>query len=544
MTKPGIGRGVGIGGLLLLLGAIFWLSVLERQPRFGDLQGRGHEWLTGSAVKFTRNWFREGAWNLRFAMLENPRSIEFPDLRSRQPYVSYPVGCLLPVYATSMLTRREPSPALVMSVNLASHFIGALAIFAIIALALEELGLAASARVSFALLGFLFYVFLPGPFYWFQNVYFSDQAIVPIALMAVLLEILDQRSGHSRWEIAQSLVVGWGVFTDWFMVPVAAALLVSKLTTGRRPLDLRAELARATRFLLPSALAVALFAIQVASLDGFASLKHKLLNRTGLTPGTPFHFSQLYDRFWMTYVPGNFGGDLAPWLLAASAVALLALSLGGRTRRGQRDPGAARVIEWSWLLLVPPIVHCLVFWQHSVDHSFTPLRFLPAFVCLPFVFLPLLLARRVGLEGWGRAILAVGLLSVGLLYLAGGRHRLDALERGRRPEIPAIGISLGHLARYEDVLFSPDFDVPTNPPELLSYSMKRVYPLGVPDSLAAAIAALPAQARIRMVFLQQPPPEWHILLQGARREDAGVLRSYDLGLVTDLRPEQVAHPRQ
>src|SRR5262249_38953297 len=127
-----VGRALAVMGTLVALIATFWTSVGERRSRFGDLEGRGHEWLTGSAVKFTRNWYREGAWTLRFAMLENPRSIEFPDVASRQAYVSYPVGCLLPISLVSWVLHREPSPALVMSVNLVGQLVGALAAFAIV----------------------------------------------------------------------------------------------------------------------------------------------------------------------------------------------------------------------------------------------------------------------------------------------------------------------------------------------------------------------------------------------------------------------------
>jgi len=223
--RRSLAPGVVLAGLL----AIFALSVAAREERFGTLEGRGHEWLTGSAVKFTRNWHREGAWALRFAMLENPRSIEFSTLRDREPYVSYPVGCLLPIYAVSTITRREPSPAMVMSVNLAGQLVGALAVFALVLVALESLELGFALRATLGALAFMLYVFLPGPFYWLQNVYFSDQAILPFVVIAILLEVVNDQAPRPGWMRLQSWVVGLGVFTDWFMVPVAAMLLVKKL---------------------------------------------------------------------------------------------------------------------------------------------------------------------------------------------------------------------------------------------------------------------------------------------------------------------------
>ena len=533
-TRPTTRRGrrLGLAGVLLLLGALFGFSVLARQDRFGDLEGRGHEWLTGSAVKFTRNWYREGAWHLHFAMLENPRSIEFPDLRSREPYVSYPVGCLLPVHALARLAHREPSPGLVMSVDLAGQCAGAFLVFAILMIALEGLDLGWLARLALALLGFLFWVFLPGPFYWLQNVYFSDQAILPWVLLAILFELLHERSGDARWEIAQSLAVGWGLFTDWLMVPFAAALLVVKWTTTWRRDPISARSRRAILWLVPAAIALLVFAIQVASLEGFAILRHKLLARTGVMAGASFHFSQLYDRFFLTYVPRNFGGAPAPWLLALSAVALAALAVA---HRGRGEAGVGRALRLGFLLLVPPTLHCLVLWQHSVDHSFTPLRFLPAFACLPFALLPALVARAMGLSPTVRSAIALAMLVVGVLFLGAGRGELAGLERARRPEIPALGASLARLTRYEDVVFSPDFEVPINPPELLSYSMKRVDRVASPESLGLRLSAVPDRARVRLVFLREPDAAWARRLQGTAPRDDGMVRAYDLGAASALR---------
>ncbi len=521
---------IGLAGVLLLLGALFALSVGARQERFGDLEGRGHEWLTGSTIKFTRNWYREGAGHLRFAMLENPRSIEFPTLASREPYVSYPVGCLLPVYALSRTLNREPTPALVMSLNLAQQLVGALLVFAILFLALGALEVGAVARGALAALGFALFVFLPGPYYWFQNVYFSDQAIVPIVLALLLLEVLCDRRPGPGLEVGQALVIGWGAFTDWFMVPVAALLLVKKWSVSWRSDPIPARAWRALGLLAPAILAVLIFVVQVASLAGFTNLQHKLMNRTGLTPGTSYRFGQLVDRFWLTYVPRNFGSDLAPWLLALSALALLLLALSRR-----RDESERRTLWLGALLLIPAIVHGVVFWQHSVDHSFTPLRFLPAFVCLPFALVPMLIARRLGWGARARGMLATMLVALGLAFLAGGQGRMQGLERPRRPDIPALGASLARLTAIDDVAFSPDFEVPINPPELLSYSMKRVYRVASPDSLALALGRIPDRARVRVMFLREPGAAWGRALSSAHVRDDGMLRAYDLGSAVEAR---------
>ena len=532
--RRSLAPGVVLAGLL----AIFALSVVAREDRFGTLEGRGHEWLTGSAVKFTRNWHREGAWALRFAMLENPRSIEFSTLRDREPYVSYPVGCLLPIYAVSTITRREPSPAMVMSVNLAGQLVGALAVFALVLVALESLELGFALRATLGALAFMLYVFLPGPFYWLQNVYFSDQAILPFVVIAILLEIVNDQAPRPGWMRLQSWVVGLGVFTDWFMVPVAAMLLVKKLVTS----DADNGGLKARRVLLwsiPSVVALALFALQVASLGGLASLRQKLLIRTGLAAGTTVHISQLADRYWGTYVRANFGGALVPAMLILATLALLALAL----IRRRRDDVETRALWSGGLLLLPALLHTVVLWQHALDHSFSPLRLLPAVAVLPFALAPTLVARRLRWTGRARAALVVILIVVGTVSLLGGRDGMSGVERARRPEIPALGASLARLMSVGDVVFSPDFEVPTNPPELLSYSMKRVYRLSSPESLAARAAGLPTKARLRVVFLQEPDTSWTRAIAGKPWDDDGMVRAYDFGSAGDLARHASRAPR-
>ena len=57
-----------------------------------------YEWHTASTLVFVNNWLQEGAWNLRFALFDVPRSVEFSDFDQRFLYPAYPPGAMLPVY--------------------------------------------------------------------------------------------------------------------------------------------------------------------------------------------------------------------------------------------------------------------------------------------------------------------------------------------------------------------------------------------------------------------------------------------------------------
>ncbi|HAY46128.1 MAG TPA: hypothetical protein DCY55_07560, partial [Gammaproteobacteria bacterium] len=101
---------------------LFAHSVDQRAPWFGAIDTGLHEWLTGSTVKFAKNWYREGPVNLKFLMLEEPSSVEFPMLEDRGVYQSYAPGSVLPVYLIAKIIGRPPSAAMVMRYNLLNHF--------------------------------------------------------------------------------------------------------------------------------------------------------------------------------------------------------------------------------------------------------------------------------------------------------------------------------------------------------------------------------------------------------------------------------------
>ncbi len=78
-------------GLLLGVAVLsFTHSVSLRKPWFCWYEHGRHQWLTASTLKFSRIWYHERPWTIRFAMLENPLSAEFRRLTQRRPYVSYP----------------------------------------------------------------------------------------------------------------------------------------------------------------------------------------------------------------------------------------------------------------------------------------------------------------------------------------------------------------------------------------------------------------------------------------------------------------------
>lgn len=125
--------------LVVCVGLLFARSVTLRKSTFGSTEG-SLLWLTGSTLKFTRNWVRDGVVKDGFLMLEEPAAKEFSSLASRNIYPSYPPGTLFWVYAPAKILGFEPTLKTVMTVNLIHHGVIALSLSLTFAALLLYLG--------------------------------------------------------------------------------------------------------------------------------------------------------------------------------------------------------------------------------------------------------------------------------------------------------------------------------------------------------------------------------------------------------------------
>ena len=60
------------------------------------------------------------------------------------------------------------------------------------------------------------------------------------------------------------------------------------------------------------------------------------------------------------------------------------------------------------------------------------------------------------------------------------------------------------------MVFSPDFEIPENPPQQLAYSMKRVYKISSPEDLKNQVKELKLNGNYEIVlmFLNSPSKDW------------------------------------
>ena len=526
---------------------VFLYTVRIRSPWFGRMSLARHHWLSGSTLKFTKCWYHEGPFHLWFAMMENPASVEFPDLLSREPYVSYPPGAIIPFYLVCKVIGHEPSPPLLMGFNLANHLLIALLLSLGTFFFLRQLRIS---RVPACLLGVipaLLELLLPGPMYWHQNVFFSDQAVILPFAALVFLEILrDQvksRRALTAVRVLQWIVLFYGTLTDWVFLFIAAALYGKRLFDGsisRKPF--RPFVKASLRYWLPVILAVVLFICQLTVLGVMDKWVQKGLERSGLKPDVPH--GEFFETFWLGHIATGYGkwaifllwGSLAVFGVSCAYLAI-------RHFRKEPQPRDARIILYLiGLVLLPCFTQVYVFRPHSIFHEFSALKFSPAVAMVPLVLVPLLL--RCLCEGASPGGAPMGAPAAGSSGGPGkGQARKGGPAQATPPsrwgdlklylmilcivpvvglyvkiELPGvfgffsqptesyqrIGSFLAGNTSYKDVVFSPNLVIDVNPPIQLAYSGKRVHFAASAMHVYDKVSRINADLDVDLLFMLPP----------------------------------------
>jgi hypothetical protein len=534
--------------LFSITSVIFCYTVEIREPWFGELSG-GHQWLTGDTILFSKIWYRDGPQNLGFAMVDSPASIEFTNLSSRGPYLSYLPGSVVPIYFLSELTSTEPNPAMVMSYNLFNHFFIALLLSLLVFVFLRQLKVDYLNSFLFAIIPIIMELLLPGPLYWHQNVYFADQAVIlPFVLYVFLEIILDGHNGkYAKYLcILQNLVLFWGIFTDWLFVFVAFTVYVKRIFEGKVKFsrDVGLFLKESFKFWLAPILAVIFYISQIFYFNHIELIIRTFFFRSGISPeGSQFLLNGL----------GNFKGhiflgygEIGFFALCFSLIIFLVvlwLILFEKTFKKEVDPNIKRIFTLMGMLLVPCILQVLVFRNHSVIHNFSILKFSLPLVTIPFVLAPILLylflKSGVNLPNinlrlfkkfkidFGLFIIFLVMFSVASFYVADEHPHYKELFPGNGYNFAVLGDSIAKNTVYSDIVFSPNFEIKSVPPQQLSYSMKKVYKINSTEDIGNFTKGLSGY-HVVILFVGPPEEEWQRMLANATLTKDGVYYYYRL----------------
>lgn len=552
--------------LFIFTSVVFYYSILLRKQWFGTLMLGDHHFLTGSTLKFTKNWVNEKPWNLYFAMLENPLSIEFNSLAERMPYVSYPPGAIIPIYLISIIFNKYPDTAMVMNFNLFNHFLISLTLGIIIFLLFRKYKINKTFSLLFSFIPITLEIFLPGPFYFLQNIYFSDQAVLLPYVLTIFLEILfDEKKGNMFIKIIQSFVILFGVFTDWFFYFLLLAIFLKRIFLDNKAFNIINRLINNIYLFILGFIPIIFLIWQVLKLNAVNSLIERFLVRTGISY-TEDNTKSFLSTFWWSHFKINFGetGVFLYWLSFSLISLLIIITLRWRVSIIKLNK---YLIYYLGILLLLPLIQVYIFKNHSLVHDFSTLKFSFTIATVPFALFPLLLINfsnqikekklfyKIGnhlasfivfisIIIWifskryfsgkdlllfqrsfffsisiiGPLIILLNInkkVSIFLIFLSSLLLSISYLINSfplihkqfkdkRELPVEKIGYSISKCTKYNDIVFSFDLDIPDKPPVLISQSMKRVYFISSLDQIRSKIKNIKKPFLIKLFYLNKP----------------------------------------
>lgn len=503
LTNETIKNIISVFLLFIITIGIFQYTVKIRKPWFGTLSAGLHQNNAGTTLRFSKNWYRESPLALKFGMIQNPKSIEFPTLLSRRPYTSYPPGAILPIYIISKLRRHEPTPSLLMKYNLLNHLFIAFFLSLIIFFFLVHLKFGYLNSLILSTVPISLELLLPAPLYWHQNVFFVDQAVILPFVLFIFFEAIRGNIQNEKisktTNFLQSLVLFYGFLTDWLFVFIAITVYIKRILNGEIKKDIYSFTKTSVKYWSPAILALSLFTFQLYSLNGFPRIIRRFLYHTRLIVGGPgaekYSTASFYNRFWEGHIARGYG-EVAIWLLWGSLFLfiLFFIYIGFQHfRRKQISKKMKDTLSLVGVLLIPCFMQIYFFKNHSWRHHFSALKFSIPLATVPFILIPILifsflkidltsLSSRLKIfyrnqkkEVFKSLIITLCIIiSVGI-YLKNEHPRFESFFPEPNKSFEEIGEFISTNTEFRDIVFSPNFEIPLNPAQQLSYSMKRVY---------------------------------------------------------------------
>lgn len=488
---------------------VFAFTVYERRSWIGEMseESHGHQWLTGSTLVWSRNWYRQGTMKHAFALFDNPRSIEFADEAARAPYVSYPPGSTLPIWMLALLIGAEPSVELIHWYNLTNQLAIAICLGMLGHLVCIRAPITGRESVLFACISALVYLLLPATMYFHLAVYAMDTAVLLPFALCLLLEVLRDHAKRPKNLQALSLLQGsvffLGYLTDWLFVPVGGVFFLKRLWTGSLSCS---KVGPLVLFWLPALLAACIFLTQVTQFNYWPRLIERFAARTGVSEGsTDWHgFAHFSHNYFSWRIPWAFG-DGSQWILASATLAVIVLAFSSILKRTASNYAAVVVV----LALVPCVFQLLLLHEHS-GHAFSVVKLAIPLALIPFSLLPAMLlgqlrnASEAGENSIAKKTIdtaTVFMIFVVAAYLLRSHNEFHdgRFFGGNPPSILLKNLEYEFAkARIDesDFVVSPNFEVPQLPPQRLSRTMKRVYCVKSEKEFLDRTEALPVPHRL------------------------------------------------
>lgn len=476
--------------VILLLTIIFTYSVKIRKPWYGQLADGNHQWVTGHTLLIVKQWYLESPMKFNFELPLNPPSIEFPTIKDRGIYFSFPSGFVLPIYIISQIKNHIPSAAMIMRYNLINQLLTTILLFLISYLLLKKNTISGWKNIILSFFISTLVIFLPGPFYWFQNTYFSQEAVIVPYCLIILLEIIkNKKQKYLFTTITESIVLFCAFWTDWLSFFIALTLFVNNSIMALKKKKIKGKIKRIMTqnlyIIIPCVMFISIFLLQTYSLDGLGTLGSRFIHRVSnlsLDNGENTTFTTLdFIKNYTKYIKTAFGYTGIALLIILTTTFLTSIF-----KKKHLDSENQLLAN---LILIPNLIEIITFKNHSYIHNFTTLKLLiPIVLSIPlcvslikkeFNINSLNLNLNIPLSYVKKKItIKFPLLLLLVMFLA---YKAAATENKfhffLKPNYfnQKITDFISENTNYNEVVFSPNYQIPLMPPQKLSLSLKRVY---------------------------------------------------------------------
>lgn len=530
-------------------------------------------YLTGSSLKFARNWYQNKPWNIAFGMIEQPRSIEYEVLQKREPYVSYPPGSVLPNYLISQIFQKEPTVSMVMGFNLFSHITTALLLTYIAYFLLHKESKSKLLPYSLSWIPGTVFLLLPGVLFWQQNVYFADQAVILPYVLTMFIEIVRDYGNNKRvikiLNTFQTIVIIYGSTTDYLFFFLLCNLFIKRLIHDNRIKSIKSFLIISIKFWWPTILVYSLFFIQVWHLGALIKLKGKFFQRTGMELAEKKIGLKFFEMFWLQHIFNAYGKQAfwLIWISLFSPVAWIityAVYIKNKITKNE-SKNILRIIIYSFTLTIPFFTQIYLLPEHSYMHDFSALKFSLIISLVPFIIIPvqiIQISRLKTLQKSIKSVIQIYFVSLIILilffvkYLSMHTNQEDftlllnsfllsfpifilvfllsnQIKINKKiivfsiiiytilflykafPQYKAffgksdsnyenIGNAIRKCVKYDDILISPIYNAPSNPPQMLAFTMKPIHKITSFKQIKKIVSNIDKPYNLIAIFPERP----------------------------------------
>jgi len=477
-------------------------------------------WLTSSTIKFTNCWLEEGATNLRFIMYEEPNSIEYEGFVNRKVYISYPPGTIIIPYVTAKILNIEKIDFLfvkymVTSLYLINSILIAIIFFCILKkLKIENL----IYRTIISIFCSVLLMVIPVISYYLRNIYFADQAIITIALMFILLELNKSTIKNKNnkmlsilYNIINFLVILFGVLTEyyfWFVLFIAFCIEMLTIifqNNINKKQKLKACIKNSFCYIIPLLVGIILFWLQISQRTNWQSyLINRFNHRTSLMCEGQNSYEVIIKNIINIYTLQG------ACILLIGCIYTFLINIFVLIKK-QKNKELKEICKICNFIMLPVILHMLVFANHSAYHDFSTIK-----VGLPFVLSVVIIGDLcykivkyiIKKEMTMIRVIIIIISLVFGMYIVSRRTNSYIEENMFEPKDYEIEKYLQENAKYNEVYIAFDFEIPINPPQQLAISGKRVYKVRKISEIYSRVAGI--KSKMKIILITNKNEEEHV----------------------------------